>query len=109
MYRRSIEIDAKALGKGHPDYAASVNDLAILYYQMGAYPKAEPLYHEALAMVAYTEGKEHPHYALSLDDLGVLYLAMGAYEKAEPVFRGPGGPGQDTWARSIPDYAQRTE
>ncbi|MBK8491473.1 MAG: tetratricopeptide repeat protein [Saprospirales bacterium] len=40
----------KALGKEHPTDAASLNNLAILYTEMGQYGKAEPLWLEAKAI-----------------------------------------------------------
>ncbi|MBK6859701.1 MAG: tetratricopeptide repeat protein [Saprospiraceae bacterium] len=40
----------KAIGKDHPDYAGSLNNLAILYSDMGNYQKAEPFFLEAKAI-----------------------------------------------------------
>ena len=36
-------------GKDHPEYAESLNNLALLYDSLGEYDKAEPLYIEAIA------------------------------------------------------------
>ncbi len=41
-------IHEKALGKEHPLYATSLNNLAGLYYAMGDYARAEPLYRQAI-------------------------------------------------------------
>jgi tetratricopeptide (TPR) repeat protein len=40
------DLAKKALGEEHPDYAASLNNLAELYERMGNYAQAEPLYQE---------------------------------------------------------------
>ena len=39
-----MEIRRTALGERHPDYAASLNNLAVLYRAMGRHAEAEPLY-----------------------------------------------------------------
>ena len=36
------------LGEKHPDYATSLNNLAMLHEAMGAYARAEPLLRQAL-------------------------------------------------------------
>ena len=48
LFRQALEIRKKALGEGHPDYAAGLNNLAALYQAMGDYARAEPLYRQAL-------------------------------------------------------------
>ena len=55
-----MAIREKALGPEHPDTAASLNNLAALYYAMGDYAKAEPLYRRALAIYEKALGPEHP-------------------------------------------------
>jgi CHAT domain-containing protein/Tfp pilus assembly protein PilF len=70
----------------HPDYANSLNNLAILYYQMGQYDKALPLYEQALAIRKKVLGEEHRGYANSLNNLAILYYQMGQYDKALPLY-----------------------
>ena len=48
------------MGKEHPNYAASLYNLALLYQDMGKYEKAEPLYLEAKDIFGKVRGKEHP-------------------------------------------------
>ena len=48
LYRQALEIRKEALGEGHPDYATSLNNLALLYLAMGDYARAEPLFRQAL-------------------------------------------------------------
>ena len=38
----------RVLGENHPDYANSLDNLALLYMHMGDYAQAEPLYQKAL-------------------------------------------------------------
>jgi CHAT domain-containing protein/tetratricopeptide (TPR) repeat protein len=74
------------MGPEHPDTAASLHNLALLYKAMGAYDKAEPLYQRSLAIREKVLGPEHPDTASSLNNLALLYKAMGAYDKAEPLY-----------------------
>lgn len=41
------------MGADHPDVAATLNNLAFLYYSQAQYGKAEPLYKQALEMGLY--------------------------------------------------------
>jgi CHAT domain-containing protein len=83
---QALQIREKALGKTHPDYATSLNNLALLYSSMGNYQKAEPLLVEALQIREKALGKAHPSYAASLNNLASLYERMHNYEKAEPMY-----------------------
>jgi len=85
-YLEGIAVQKKALGKEHPDYAASLNGVANLYRTMSNYEKAEPLYIEAKTIREKVLGKEHPDYAASLNNLANLYHDMGNYKKAESLF-----------------------
>ncbi|MFZ1378879.1 MAG: tetratricopeptide repeat protein, partial [Saprospiraceae bacterium] len=46
-YNKSIEIREKLLGKENLDYAWSLNNLAILYVDIGKFDKAESFYLQA--------------------------------------------------------------
>ena len=46
--KQTVEIRKTVLGENHPDYAQSLNNLALLYKSMGNYTRAEPLYQQAL-------------------------------------------------------------
>ena len=51
LYRQALEIRKQALGEKHPDYAASLNNLAGLYESMGDYARAEPLYRQTVEVL----------------------------------------------------------
>ena len=85
-YLECKAIREKVLGKEHPDYAAILFYLAILYCDMGNNEKAEQLYLECKAIREKVLGKEHPDYAWSLNNLAILYWTMGDYEKAEQLY-----------------------
>jgi tetratricopeptide (TPR) repeat protein len=63
----------------HPDVAQSLNNLALLYQDQGAYAKAEPLYVRALDIWEKVLGPMHPDLATVLNNLALLYRAQEAY------------------------------
>ena len=67
--------------------ADSLNNLAVLYQDMGQYAKAEPLFQRSLEIREAKLGKDHPDVAASLNNLAVLYQDMGQYAKAEPLYQ----------------------
>ena len=73
LYLQCKEIQKKALGEEHPDYAQTLNNLALLYQSMGDYARAEPLYLECKEIQKKTLGEEHPEYATTLNNLALLY------------------------------------
>lgn len=84
-WAESLRIVERVLGKQHPDYATSLNNLALLHYSQGEYDKALPLYQQAL-QIYEQGGKQHPYYATSLNNLAGLYQSQGAYDKALPLY-----------------------
>ncbi len=75
------------LGPEHADTAASLNNLAMLYWAQGQYGEALPPYQRALAISEKALGPEHPSTATSLNDLASLYWAQGQYAQALPHFQ----------------------
>ncbi|MEH2261099.1 tetratricopeptide repeat protein [Nostoc sp.] len=84
-YEQCIEVTKKRLGEQHPDFAASLNNLAGLYKSQGRYSKAEPIYIQALALNRKRLGKKHPSVASSLNNLAGLYKSQGRYSEAESL------------------------
>ena len=68
----------------HPCVTASLNNLALLYYNQGRYVEAEPLYLQALELSLL--GDDHPDVADSLNNLALLYKSQGRYAEAEPLY-----------------------
>jgi CHAT domain-containing protein len=86
-YERALEIHERVLEPDHPDVAAPINGLAILYYYEGEYVKAESLHRRALSIRENALGPNHPDVATSLNGLANLYWYKGDYAKAEPLHR----------------------
>jgi tetratricopeptide (TPR) repeat protein len=68
-----LEIERKALGEDHPQFAASLNNLAGLYQSQGKYSEAEPLHLQALSICKRQLGADHPDVAQNLMNLAALY------------------------------------
>jgi len=87
LFQEALKIVEQVLGKQHPDYAQSLNNLAALCYSQGHYDQALPLYQEASEVFGLVLGKQHPDYALSLNNLAYLYSSQGNDEQALPLYQ----------------------
>ena len=85
LYLQALAIDKEVLGEMHPDYAETLNNLALLYVYTRNFSKAESLFRQSLAIKKQVLGERHPSYAESLSNLAGLYLFMGDAAKAEPL------------------------
>jgi tetratricopeptide (TPR) repeat protein len=87
MYEEMLRIQKAQLEPKQSEVATMLNNLALLYRQMGNYEKALPLYQRALEKYEKVLGPEHPDVATTLDNLALLYESMGNYEKALPLYQ----------------------
>ncbi|NJL47431.1 MAG: tetratricopeptide repeat protein [Leptolyngbyaceae cyanobacterium SM2_5_2] len=71
------------LGKQHPDFAKSLNNLGLNHYYQGRYKSAEVLLKQALNLRQKFLGENNQAYAQSLNNLGICYYNQGQYEAAE--------------------------
>ena len=105
LLRQALEIIRKALGEEHPDYAQSLNNLAMLYRMLGNYAAAEPLLRQASEIRRKALGEKHPDYATSLNNLAVPYQDMGNCAAAEPLYRQASVILRQVLGGEHPDYA----
>jgi tetratricopeptide (TPR) repeat protein len=75
MAKKALEVARKNVGPNHPDVAASLNNLGLLYRTEGHYAQAEPLYKRPLTITEKALGPNHPAVATGLENLAVLYRA----------------------------------
>src|SRR5262249_50692942 len=71
-------------GAEHPSVATDLNNLAGLYYALGRYAEAEPLFKRALAIEEKALGAEHPSVATDLNN-------RAGPSTARPATPRPGG------------------
>jgi len=71
----------------HPDYAAALNDLGLIYADQGDYVQSEQLLRESLAMLHRLLGDKHPDVAQALNNLARVQQRQGDLNGAEATFR----------------------
>ncbi len=72
---------------GHPDLAASLNNLAQVQMQRGEYAGAERLYRGALEMLKRLHHGDHPYVAMCLSNLSTVLRTRGELADADPLSR----------------------
>ena len=72
-------IQEKTLGKTHPNYAVSLNNIANIFQSMGNYEEALKYFKECLKIQEEVLGKSHPDYAASLNNIGDVLKRMRNY------------------------------
>jgi tetratricopeptide (TPR) repeat protein len=78
-HKKALAVKEKALGKEHPDTAASNNNnIANVYYDQGEYGQAERYYNKALAIYLKAFGEDHPYVETVRGNLALLDAARGA-------------------------------
>ena len=82
MCLQALEIRKARLGEQHPDTAASLNNLAVLYEAQGRYDEAEPLYQQALAIMRERLGEQHPYTITVAGNYFACLMGMGKIEDA---------------------------
>jgi CHAT domain-containing protein/Tfp pilus assembly protein PilF len=82
-----LTIYEEGMGREHSAIVKLLDNLALLYNNIGDYAKAAPLYRRSLAINEKTLGPEHPDTNLALNNLASIYYKMGAYDKAELLIR----------------------
>ena len=85
-FEKAINLASNSTTKADTELATSLNNLARLYYLIGKYAQAEPLYVRALAIKEKQLGSNHPDTATSLNNLASLYESISKYAEAELLF-----------------------
>ncbi len=102
QYEREI---GDLLGENHRAYAAGLTLHANLFWSMGKYANAEPLYKQAMEIRKRRLGENHPDYAASLNNLAALYHYKGEYRTAEPLYQQAMQIRKRIQGENHPDYA----
>jgi CHAT domain-containing protein len=86
LYRQALTIIKEKLGEKDPLYAFVLNNLGVMYIDVGDYAQGERLC-RAQAEIAKGLPGEKESYATSLANLGAIYRYVGDYAKAEALMR----------------------
>jgi tetratricopeptide (TPR) repeat protein len=87
MYQRALARKEKAWGLEHTSTLNTVNNLGILYADLGRIDKAEQMYQRALAGYEKAWGLEHTLTLDTINNLGILYADLGRLDKAEQMYQ----------------------
>jgi tetratricopeptide (TPR) repeat protein len=86
MAREVAATRGDVLGREHPDYAESLNNLGSVLLYASDSAGARPLLERALAIRRRTLGLRHPLTALTLSNLGLLLKNQGDLAAARPIY-----------------------
>jgi tetratricopeptide (TPR) repeat protein len=103
MYRQTLKLKEKALGKEHPNTFGSMNNLALVLDSQGKYEEAEQMHRRTLELMEKILGKEHPRTLDSMNNLALVLDNQGKYEEAEQMHRRTLEPREKMLGREHPD------
>jgi CHAT domain-containing protein/tetratricopeptide (TPR) repeat protein len=83
---KSIAILEKYFSKERPEYALSLNDIAVLYTDSGKFEQADSFSLKAYAVCKAVLGNEHKETIFSLLTLANTYLKFAKYDNAESYY-----------------------
>jgi CHAT domain-containing protein/Flp pilus assembly protein TadD len=95
--------------KNNPEYANLLNQLGILYIQMGKPEKVEELFSKAAETYKKKYSEQHPSFAKVTADLGNFYRTQGRYAEAESHLDKALGIRESTLGTNHPDYVRSQE
>jgi tetratricopeptide (TPR) repeat protein len=87
MYQRALQGREKAWGPEHTSTLDTVNNLGILYKNLGRLDEAEKMYQRALQGKEKAWGPEHTSTLDTVNNLGALYADLGRLDEAEKMYQ----------------------
>jgi hypothetical protein len=87
MYRRALQGYEKAWGLEHTLTLDIVNNLGLLYADLGRLDKAEKMHQRALQGYEKAWGPEHTSTLDTVNNLGGLYWKLGRLDEAEKMYQ----------------------
>jgi tetratricopeptide (TPR) repeat protein len=87
MYQRALQGKEKAWGLEHTSTLDTVNNLGILYKNLGRLDEAEKMYQRALQGYEKAWGLEHTETLNTVNNLGILYADLGRLDEAEKMYQ----------------------
>jgi tetratricopeptide (TPR) repeat protein len=81
-FEKSLDINLKTLGEGHPDVANSYNNIGHILKDKCEYDKSLNYYEKSLVIRLRILGEAHPSVAKSYNNIGIIWSSKGEYDKA---------------------------
>jgi tetratricopeptide (TPR) repeat protein len=85
LAERALAITEAAYGPDHPDVAIRLNNLALIWRDLGEPGTARPLADRALAITEAAYGPDHPDVATRLNNLALIWQDLGKPGTARPL------------------------
>ena len=85
LAERALAITEAAHGPDHPDVGVWLNNLALIWKDLGQPEKARPLAERALAIGEAAYGPDHPAVGTRLNNLAAIWQDLGQPEQARPL------------------------
>jgi tetratricopeptide (TPR) repeat protein len=86
LAKRLLESSRKTLGPNHPDVAAALDNLGVLYQLGGDFVQAELHFKLSISVLEKARGPKHPELVTPLHNLAWLYYNNGDYVRPQPLF-----------------------
>ncbi len=102
LYRQALEIRRTALGENHPDFATSLNNLAMLYLDDGGPRRRSTPLPPGAGDPPHRAGREPPGLRHQPEQPGGVVPAMGDHAAALPLYRQAWRSAAPRWARTTP-------
>jgi tetratricopeptide (TPR) repeat protein len=83
----ALELRKESLGEKHPEYAASLNNLGLMYQSVGDYARAAELIRGATEIWETVLSDQYPDYVAGLKNLASVYHSGGDSGRARAVCR----------------------
>ncbi|KAI1439358.1 hypothetical protein F5Y02DRAFT_424100 [Annulohypoxylon stygium] len=87
MYRQTLELTERVLGRENPSTLDSMNNLAVVLGNQGKYEEAEQMHRQTLELRERVLGRENPSTFDSMNNLALVLDSQGKYEEAEQIHR----------------------
>ncbi|MFC1855275.1 tetratricopeptide repeat protein [Thermodesulfobacteriota bacterium] len=87
LYKQALKILKKAGPKDAPNYAATLHNLGLIYYEQGNYTEAMQLFKQSLDIKEQTYLNDTSDYAATLNGIANIYRDKGEHDKAEPLYK----------------------
>ena len=102
----ALEIDEASDRADHPDFARTLDNLAVLLWRSNQIAEAEPLFRHALAILEASIGPDHPDVAATLNNLAGLLRDTNRLAEAEPLYWRALAIDEASYGADHPNYAR---
>ena len=86
-YIHALQLKERALGSGHPELAADLYNVGLLYFAQDKYHESKQYFARTLALEENLYGPASPRMLCTLQYLAETYFNLHEYETAERLYK----------------------